>query len=340
MLLTIINNEFIRNLRYKKKMVLSLLIPVIAIVVAIGINSFMKPSIIIGVIDREDSNICEDFVEQAASIEALSIKTADEESIITDMILAKYSAIVIFNEENKYAVKCLDSEFEGQVNNIMKEYFSNNNLTGFITTLDKMKRESMSLAERSGGLILLTLMIMCTLSSVNIIKDKEAGLLKRFQVTPHNRYIYILGNYFYTLISTMCQILISMLIIAILPIDIGIDIQSFVIIGIFIALIASSFSCLIVNICNTELQACISASAIAMLISLIGGAFLPLQKMPQLMTYLSNCTVTKWLIQLIGDLESKNFETSTFISMGIIGVLCILFVIIGSIIGERKFYIN
>lgn len=53
----VIKNEFIRSLRYKKKLLLGLLIPVISIIAAISINSFMKPTINIGVINNSIDTI-------------------------------------------------------------------------------------------------------------------------------------------------------------------------------------------------------------------------------------------------------------------------------------------
>ena len=159
-ILLVAKNEFIRSLRYKKKLILTVLIPVIAIIAALGINSLMKPSINIGVIDKGSGNVYKTFKEKAVSIKGLTIEKANEDSINTDMILAKYSAVIQFNKEESFQVICLDNKVKENIEQIMKSYFIKGKLQGFEDTLSKMQIESMTVAQRGGGFILLTLIII------------------------------------------------------------------------------------------------------------------------------------------------------------------------------------
>ncbi len=177
-ILIVINNEFRRSLKYKKKLILGLLIPVISIIAAIAINSLMKPSINIGIINKGEGNIYEKLKEESSSIKGLNIKTAKEESINTDMILGKYAAIIQLNKDESFKVTSLDPEANENINQIMNGYFINGELTGFEDALLKIENEKMTVAERSGGFILLTLIITCTLSACNLIKDKDDGNIK------------------------------------------------------------------------------------------------------------------------------------------------------------------
>ena len=108
-ILIVVNNEFRRSLKYKKKLILGLLIPVISIIAAIAINSLMKPSINIGIINNGSGNIYEELKEESSSINGLDIKTANEESINTDMILGKYVAVIQLNKDESFKVTCFRS---------------------------------------------------------------------------------------------------------------------------------------------------------------------------------------------------------------------------------------
>ena len=75
------------------------------------------------------------------------------------MILAKYSAVIQLNKEESFQVICLDNKGKENIAQIMKSYFINGKLQGFEDTLSKMQSESMTVAQRGGGFILLTLII-------------------------------------------------------------------------------------------------------------------------------------------------------------------------------------
>ncbi|NNU78017.1 ABC transporter permease [Clostridium estertheticum] len=336
-ILLVAKNEFLKSLKYKKKLILTVLIPVIAVIAALGINSLMKPSINIGVIDKGSGNEYSRFKEKAVSIKGLTIKKANEDSINTDMILAKYSAVIQLNKDESFQVICLDNKVKENIEQIIKSYFANGDLHGFEDTLSEMLIESMTVAQRGGGYILLTLIITCTLSACNLIKDQKEGTLKRVFVSPYKPIIYILGTFLYNLLNTIVQVIISVIIITILPIDIGIGALQLLFIGLTIAIIATSLSCLIVNLCKTELQASLIASVVSVIMSLLGGSFLPLDKMPTLLKYVSNATITKWLVIFIEKIQQGVVNTDAFAPIGIILGLSMLMLIVACKLGERKF---
>ncbi|MBU3187305.1 ABC transporter permease [Clostridium estertheticum] len=336
-ILLVVKNEFLKSLKYKKKLILTVLIPVIAVIAALGINSLMKPSINLGVIDKGSGNEYSRFKEKAVSIKGLTIKKANEDSINTDLILAKYSAVIQFNKDESFQVICLDNKVKENIEQIIKSYFANGDLHGLEDTLSEMLSESMTVAQRGGGYILLTLIITCTLSACNLIKDQKEGTLKRVFVSPYKPISYILGTFLYNLLNTIVQVIISVIIITILPIDIGISALQLLFIGLTIAIIATSLSCLIVNLCKTELQASLIASVVSVIMSLLGGSFLPLDKMPTLLKYVSNATITKWLVIFIEKIQQGVVKIDAFAPICIILGLSMLMLVVACKLGERKF---
>ncbi|MEG2291065.1 MAG: ABC transporter permease [Clostridium sp.] len=333
----VIKNEFIRSLRYKKKLLLGLLIPVISIIAAISINSFMKPTINIGVINNSIDTIYEEFKSEATSIDGLKVSEANEESINTDMILAKYSAIIKFNKDKSFEVNCLDNEFKANIEKIMDEYFINGELNGFKDVLLILENENMTVAERSVCFILLTLIVSCTLSTCNLIKDKDDGTLKRFSLSANKISSYILGVYIYNLLNTVMQIVIVVSILTIMPVEIGITGIELLAIGLIIAIITSGLSIFIVTLCKSELQASVVSSVVALIMSLLGGAFLPLDKMPTVLQYISNFTITKWLVELVENIQLWGLSINVLIIMMVILVASLFMSIFSCILGRRKF---
>ncbi len=122
-----------------------------------------------------------------------------------------------------------------------------------------------------------------------------------------------------------------------LPIDIGITEMQLLVIGFTIAIIAASLSSFIVALCKSDLQASIVASGTALIMSLLGGGFLPLDKMPTSLKYVSNVTITKWLVVFIKKIEQGVDNTDILVPMAIILCLSIIMVIGSCKLGEKKF---
>lgn len=172
------------------------------------------------------------------------------------------------------------------------------------------------------------LMISCVIVSCTMLKDKEDGVLVRYTLSGNSIGNYIFGNFIYNFLVTSIQVVASILVLSLVGINFGIAVGNFILITIIIALITSSSTTLITLICKSELQGNILASAMALITSLLGGAFLPIDKMPDLLKVISNISVTKWIIELAGDM---NFT----ILIGII-LFAIMLIITSLRIGRKK----
>lgn len=333
----IVKNEIKRSMKNKKKLVITLVIPVIALVFAICINTIMKPSINLGVIDKDSSEIGTSFKIKAGHIEGVKITNAKEDTINTDLIMAKYVAVIEFDTNNHIKLYCMDNELKGNIQEIVDNFIITKEVIGLEGMLIKMEKESMTVAQRSVGFILLTLIVTCIFTSCNIIKDKEEGTLKRYVLTPNAPSAYILGNFIFNFLMTLLQIIISTLIIGILKLDIHINLSQFLLIGIIIAFIASSITTLMVSLVDTELKASLIASSFGLIISLLGGSFLPLEKMPNGIKLISNFSITKWIIIFTKSLENKSYILQDIIPIIVIVLMSVTFIATSLVLGKRKF---
>lgn len=332
----VVKNEFIKSLKNKKKLILGLIIPVLAVLVGIGANSIMKPSINIGIINNKNTTISGDFKEKAEDIQGVTISVAKEELINTDMILGKYACILKFIEEDLIEVSAIDNNLKQQFEAIVNNYITGGELSGINEMLIRMESESISVATRSAGFVLLTFMITATIAACNILKDKKEGALMRCSLSPIKPWVYLFGNYIHNLLSGIVQILISALILSVLPINLGISILEFCAVGIIIAFIASSFAFFVVSISDSELKASSIASSFAMIIALVGGTFLPLEKMPDAIKFLSNGSIAKWIMEFTNSLEHGVVKVSGMLPIIIISSISIGLLLISLKVGQTK----
>lgn len=332
--LLVARNEFIRSLKNKKKLMLTLLFPLISIVVAIGVNSFMKPSINIGIINNEYVNI--QVEEKINSIDRIKVTTTNKATINTDMILAKYLGVVEFKEDNQFEVFCLDKSVKLSMEKSISEIINSGKTDKIETLLGILEEGSLSVAQRSSGFIFITLMITCTMSASIMLKDKDDGILTRYSTTPNKLSSYILGNYIYNTANTIVQILIAGLVIYLLKIKIGISIQQFIFIGVIIAIVTSSIATLVTIISSSEIQASLVTSSVALIMALFGGVFLPIEKMTEMLKFISNISIAKWIITLTYLMENKIEYEWIFILTGCITLTSISIVIVSINVGNKK----
>ncbi|QYE96455.1 ABC transporter permease [Paraclostridium sordellii] len=332
--LLVAKNEFIRSLKNKKKLVLTFLLPLLSIIVAIGINNMMKPSINIGVIENQYVN--KEANVKMNGVDRVNLSRANKNTINTDMILAKYLGVVEFKKGNDFKVYCLDTNIKIEIEKAVSEVINSGNVDKTKGLLNILGEGSLSASQRGSGFIFITLIITCTMSASIMLKDKEDRILLRYLTTPNKLSGYILGNYIYNLINTIIQILVSSVFIYILKIDMGITISQFIVLGIVTAIIASSLSILFTVISNSELQASLLASSIALVMALFGGAFLPLEKMPNILKLISNISPIKWIIGLTSSMEKGIVYGNNLAVIILIIILSSVIVFISSKVGEKK----
>ncbi|WP_338658483.1 ABC transporter permease [Paraclostridium sordellii] len=332
--LLVAKNEFIRSLKNKKKLVLTFLLPLLSIIVAIGINNMMKPSINIGVIENQYVN--KEAKVKMNGVDRVNLSRANKNTINTDMILAKYLGVVEFKKGNDFKVYCLDTNMKIEIEKAVSEVINSGNVDKAKGLLSILDEGSLSASQRGSGFIFITLIITCTMSASIMLKDKEDRILLRYLTTPNKLSGYILGNYIYNLINTIIQILVSSVFIYILKIDMGITISQFIVLGIVTAIIASSISILFTVISNSELQASLLASSIALVMALFGGAFLPIEKMPNILKLISNISPIKWIIGLTSSMEKGIVYGNNLDVIILIIILSSVIVFISSKVGEKK----
>ncbi|MCR1848036.1 ABC transporter permease [Paraclostridium sordellii] len=332
--LLVAKNEFIRSLKNKKKLVLTFLLPLLSIIMAIGINNMMKPSINIGVIENQYVN--KSVEEKMNNVDRVNLSRANKNTINTDMILAKYLGVVEFKKGNDFKVYCLGTNMKIEIEKAVSEVINSSNVDKAKGLLNILDEGSLSASQRGSGFIFITLIITCTMSASIMLKDKEDRILLRYLTTPNKLSGYILGNYIYNLINTIIQILVSSVFIYILKIDMGITISQFIVLGIVTAIIDSSISILFTVISNSELQASLLASSIALVMALFGGAFLPLEKMPNILKLISNISPIKWIIGLTSSMEKGIVYGNNLVVIILIIVLSSVIVFISSKVGEKK----
>lgn len=317
-------NEFIRNLKNKKKFLFNLILPIVAVIFAVTINYIIKPSIKIGVISN--SEISRAFIEDCNKIEGVKALYDSNKTYNSDIILGKYDVIIDIKNDNEVKVISRDKKSKQYIKEIMEEYINCGDVNLFKEFLEASSKEQLSLEDRTICFMFIIICVMATLFCNNIVKDSKNGIIKRISISNYSIKKYLLGTFLFYFSYILVQCIVTTFIIKILPININMSFSKLILISLLMSIISSSIGYILVIICNNEIASSMIASSVTVILSLLGGAFLPISKMPDMLVKLSDLSTVKWLMN-INDLRSV---------IAII-ILSIILIIIATIIGNRRF---
>jgi ABC-2 type transport system permease protein len=178
-----------------------------------------------------------------------------------------------------------------------------------------------------GVLALLVTMIGFLLTSLNIVKEKEAGTIEQLNVSPIKKYQFILGKlipfWIIGLVVLTIGFIVSFIVYGILPAG------SFLLIYFFAAIYLIAllgFGLLASTFADTQQQAMFIAYFFMMTFILLGGLFAPIENMPdwaRIMTYINPVSYFIEVMRMIV-LKGSGF-TDLLKHFGIIIIFAVVF---------------
>jgi len=333
----VIGNEYKRHQANKKKWLITLLLPIITVIAAIGIQAVMKPTITLGWMQNGDSTLGNRFVQQAAEIDGIRLREADPSTMRTDMMLSKYEAVIIFEQEHSAVVHSLDTHLGSTVQEILAVYEETGHLIGLGAMIVNLEQGRLSVTERSIGLILMTLIITSAMTASSFIRDHQEGLLRRYKMTPASVNAYMSAVFGFNFMLTVVQVMLAGAVIGLLHLDTATELLAFLASGISCAFVASALSAFIVSVMRSELHVSLAASLTALMMSLLGGAFLPVSKMPDVLQWLSQLSVTRWLMEMAATMEDGYMGVSDWVPLAVIAVMGTTLLLSAIFISQRTF---
>jgi len=333
-IILVVKNNIKRELKNKGKFLVIFFMPTIIIALTVVGNFLMKPSVTIGIVNesKEQENL--QLIELLKKTENLKVNTANKESIKTDLIMGKYSVTLDLKDDD-IEFYSEDGYRKKEIERLVYLYKENNYNVDLKQFSPELFKESMSMSERVMALVSMCLFITTAMTASILIRDKEEGILTRFRYSPKKVSVYTLGNLIYNFLITLTQLAMAFIISGLLKIDIGMGGKEIILLGFIITFVSTSLGGFIGSAFKTEMQANIMSSVVAVISSLLGGAFIPIDKMPKAMKLISNITPTKWIVSL-----TSEFENSLFITLNTSLVILLffgsIFLVLSNMLNSRK----
>ncbi len=299
-------NNLRRSWHHKLLFAVTFLLPVL-LCLLLGMVKFDKPSIRVGILLPARKEIKVSDMDKLYPLLDSSIgveyREAKEDRINTDLMSGRFHMIMDYRESitiDHFEVLSYQSED--------KIALIKDALHGAITkrepvSLIGLNKEGLSVTERSVAILLTLFMVFSSIYTSAIIRDRKSGILTRFQFARKSSISYILGYMLYNFIITYCQVLLCNGVLMAVEKDYNPGLAGGILISIVIPSLATVFSMLICLISHSEVQANITASALAAVMSLLGGVFVAVEAMPGLLRILSFTSPVRWVVELMGILR-------------------------------------
>jgi len=326
--LIVFKNNFKRGLHKKTAFLINLLLPIIVVMLGIIANYANNSVANIGVVYSGENLKAKTVMQALNDTVGIEARLANSDMINTDVILGKYTAVVEFMEDSFTLSSVKDQNTLLHLENLIKNYIQNPTAVN----ADFLQEHNLSIAQRTTAFILLFLMITATMTASLMIKDKNNRTFKRFLHSPQNAVTYLLGNITYNFVITYFQFFASVSVMELLGINLGISYLNFLVMGIWIATLATAFGTCMASFFNNEMYSNLLSTCIVLILSLIGGTFIPFHKMPTGLQYISGISPWRWFIRIVMSMEQGNNWFSNRQSL----LILTLFIVVFSLIALSK----
>jgi len=326
--LIVFKNNFKRGLHKKTAFLINLLLPIVVVMLGIIANYANNSVANIGVVYSGENLKAKTVMQALNDTVGIEARLANSDMINTDVILGKYTAVVEFMEDSFTLSSVKDQNTLLHLENLIKNYIQNPTAVN----ADFLQEHNLSIAQRTTAFILLFLMITATMTASLMIKDKNNRTFKRFLHSPQNAVTYLLGNITYNFVITYFQFFVSVSVMELLGINLGISYLNFLVMGIWIATLATAFGTCMASFFNNEMYSNLLSTCIVLILSLIGGTFIPFHKMPTGLQYISGISPWRWFIRIVMSMEQGNNWFSNRQSL----LILTLFIVVFSLIALSK----
>jgi ABC-type multidrug transport system, permease component len=295
-------NNLHRNLHHKLLFTVTFLLPSV-LCILIGLIHFDNPSFRVGVITSMQDGSRVTYGSTLDNIlmhsPGLKYEEADPLTMHTDLMTGKYHLVLDFRGCKKMDDFHLVTYQNNLKSDLWKKAFQKAILNREAVLFKNLENKGITPTQRTMATLLTFFMIFATIYTSAMIKDRQNSILSRYRYSGKTSGNYILGYFFSSLLIIYMQSLFCILILRITQKNFDLNFMQITVLSVMIAVISVIFSILICCGSRSEVEANIMAAALSSVLSLLGGTFVAVEAMPELLKILSYASPIRWVIELI-----------------------------------------
>lgn len=265
-------NSLQRLLRRKSTYIFGILIPIILACIGGMTERITSNQITVGVYGSKD--FYEIQKSKLETMEHISCIQAKEKSMHADYIMGEYDYLLLEGNHTQEDILSAVGAFN-------------------------QKPTNNPISQQMLGMLLLCYMTITVHYASGLIDDRKEKRIERFLCAGCHKISYIAGYLEATLLITGIQILFIFVAWQIFMPSFELSVSKSVITYGFILLVSNVYAMLIVLTSKSGMSAGLKASSIAVILSLVGGVFLPYETLPSIIRAIGMLSPMRWLIQIL-----------------------------------------
>ncbi|EJO5349002.1 ABC transporter permease [Clostridium botulinum] len=353
-----------RTFRKKSNIITFILLPLLAVFIALFLNASGNSYTKIGVVDLNESYLSKDMINSIESKKNFIVNKVSKNNINKELLNKRVDCVVVipkdFNEKiingelKKIDIISIRGEdITSWIKNYLNYYIDTLNNISKVSNKDKKifknlydgykkqdlkinyktigdKTKSKSVTKQSIGLLLMFMLVASSTASSFILKDKANKTYYRIFCSNTSKSKYILANIISNFVIFLIQIFVILFMsLYVLKLNFYIDTSIMFIILCSFGLVSIGFGIIIAAFSKSLNQSSYLSNILITPTCMLSGCFWPLDIMPNFMQKLANIFPQTWILKAIDFLQQgKSFQDIIF-HLTIVLLFALSFFVIG-----------
>jgi ABC-2 type transport system permease protein len=362
--LTIFLTNILRILRNKASLISLIVVPVFFMTMTIMLNSGGSSAIRVGVIDNDNTQMTEQFIQglreksnvvilsEEKEIQAKLIKNNIDYAIVVpeeftqsmiegiDIKLKGYKItetdasvpVIIYIESFIGVAKNIAASSMGDIDMFyqsLEAYQDGPFKANYKTLRDENKSKAITGA--SLGFLIMSMLFLSSFSANILLEDKRNKTFYRVLTTPMTMKEYMLQNVLSFFLVMAIQIgAVITLMITVFKLDFGNSLLSIVLILTVFAIVCVSFGVALTSLAKDRAQASSLSSLLIVPMCMLGGCFWPRWIMPEFLQKIGNLVPTTWALKAAEKTLAGQSIIEIKWEIGILLLFALVFFLLGS----------
>ena len=317
----VLKNDLLRLAERKLRVLLFLILTVGAIAVAVFFNTQGDIVAHIAVVSKG---------EAPASSANLRITQLDEAPPMSELVMGKYEAVVIFDDLGGYEIQTIKSD---EFKQTLEAALSNQ------STLDVEQ-----IGSRGPGTNIIGFMMMFILmQGVTILfifaEDKEKKQIRRIAASPVSFTGYLCAHGFFAFLSLLVPVMAILAVVSMFNIDIGFGLLDYLLLSSLICALAAALALFLVAFFKEGDSANMVGSAIVVLTSILAGCFYAFDKGNRILEIIITALPQKALLSMSNALEQGG-DLSRWLPYGLYVIALVAALLIVAVLKTRRDFVR
>jgi len=343
-MITVIKNTFIIFRNNKGYFASIVIMPLMMLAIVSLFLSFDADSVV-AVTGAKGTVFEQEFEENVKASGSLCYKNIDEDEVSSNLVSGSADVVVIINENADEMIKAgIDgavvvmtasesSDLSKAVKYMIRSAEGNvvNGRSNAEVSVNKVKKTTLPVSN-SLGMVMFKLITGGQLLGVLILEDKKKGRKGRVYLSGIKPYSYLGGMGIVYLVGSIASSIVYFLAAMLFRFDMGIEHKLMILPVLFTANIFSMcFAVFISSIASKPEQIWSVSSLIVMPTSILSGAILPYNQMPEVMQKIANIFPQRWMLCAFEQLQHGRSFSEAAVYMGLTLLLGLVLFAIGAI---------